>query len=125
MKKFVMAAVAVLSLVASAAFAGSFDGTYQFTSRTKAGNPDMQGWWGWMSINNNTITRVYHSPDGKEEKFYVGTIAPEGNAYKVTFTQAYKSEYVGNTHMNKLNLNGKSFTLQAEDGSFTEVWSKK
>jgi len=46
MKKFVMAAVAVLSLAASAAFAGSFDGTYQFTSRNKAGSPDMQGWWG-------------------------------------------------------------------------------
>ena len=78
-----------------------------------------------MSINNNVITRVYHSPDGKEEKYYVGTIAPEGNTYKVTFTQAYKPEYVGNTHVNKFMISGNSFTMQSADGVFTEVWNKK
>lgn len=125
MKKLALAFVAVLSLVASSAFAGNFDGTYQFSSRDKAGTPDMQGWWGWMSIQDGTMTRVYHSPDGKQEKYYVGKITPEGEWQTVTFTQAYKPEYVGNKHKNKFILNGKTFTMKSDDGTFTEVWSKK
>ena len=62
-------AVAVL-FVSVVAQASGYDGTYHFSSRTKEGKADMSGWGGMMVITNNTMTRDYHSPDGKTEKIY-------------------------------------------------------
>ena len=120
-----MGIVAVVMVVAVAAGAASFDGTYQFTSRSKEGTPDMAGWWGMMIITNGTMSPIYHSPDATQEKYYVGTLTPTGNLYTIKFTQAYKPEYIGNEHRNKITVDGAGLVVESEDGKFKEVWTKK
>lgn len=117
-------AVAVL-FIAVSAYAGQFDGVYKFSSRTKGGQPDMQGWWGMMVISSDTMSRIYHSPDGKSDKYYVGKLKPEGGLYSVQFDYAYNPSYVGNKHTNKIELKGTELTMTSEDGVFKEVWQKK
>lgn len=118
----VMVAVVLGAMVASAA---NFDGVYKFTSRSKEGTPDMQGWWGMMVIKNNTMSRIYRSPDGTQEKYYVGTLTQNGTIYTVKFTDTYKPEYVGNEHRNTMTVDGMSLVIGSEDGKFKEVWAKK
>jgi hypothetical protein len=117
--------VAVLLVSALAIAATNLDGNYKFSSRTKDGKADMSGWQGTMTIKGNEMTRTYKSPDGKTEKFYTTTIKPEGNVYLLKITKAYKPEYVGNEHRNKLNLNGNTLKMEAEDGKFSETWQKQ
>lgn len=116
-------AVAVL-FVSLAAIAGNLDGNYTFSSRVKEGKADMVGWSGSMSINNNTMVRKYTSPT-KEEKFYEGTMKQEGDIYTIKFTKAYKPEYVGAEHKNKITLSGNTLTMEGADGKFKEIWTKK
>ncbi|MBI4212508.1 MAG: hypothetical protein HY540_07720 [Deltaproteobacteria bacterium] len=117
--------VVVAMLASSSVFAANFDGTYKFNSRMKDGNADMSGWTGEMKIANNTISRTYHSPDGKSEKFYIGDLTQKGDLYTVKYTKAYKPEYVGNEHTNKMTVQGNALTIEATDGKFKEVWTKK
>jgi len=124
-KLFGMAAVAVLLVSAMAIAASGLDGTYKFSSRTKEGKADMAGWQGTMTIKGDEMARTYKSSDGKTEKFYTTTMKQEGNVYVLTTTKAYKPEYVGNKFRNKLNLNGNTLMMEAEDGKFKEVWLKQ
>lgn len=117
-------AVAII-LVSTSALAGTFDGVYGFSGRTKTGNPDMAGWWGMMVIEKGTMTRVYHSPDGTTEKYYVGDLKKVGDLYTIKFTQAYKPSYVGNEHKNKITLSGTKLLIESPDGTFTETWGRK
>ena len=118
--------LAVVVFAASvAAMAASFDGSYKFSSRVKNGAPDLQGWSGEMSIKGDTISRTYKSADGKEDRFYIGTLKKDGDLYTVTYTKAYKPEYVGNQHQNKFIMNGSNLKIEAPDGKFQETWTKK
>lgn len=120
-----LCAVAVL-FIAVSAIAAELDGSYTFVSRTKDGAPDLSGWNGTMLIEKGMMSRSYKSKDGKEEKFYEGTMKSEGSdVYAVKFTKAYKSEYVGNEHKNKIMLSGATLTMESTDGKFKEVWTKK
>ncbi|MBI5299199.1 MAG: hypothetical protein HY877_02735 [Deltaproteobacteria bacterium] len=120
--KIVAMLVLVFSMVAGAT---SFDGNYKFSSRVKNGAPDLQGWTGDMVVKGDTISRTYKSVDGKEERFYIGTIKKDGDVYVVKYTKAYKPEYVGNEHKNKFIVNGATLSIEATDGKFKEVWTKK
>lgn len=117
-------AVAVL-FVSIAAQAADLSGTYTFSSRLKEGKLDMSGWTGTMTINNGTMIRKYTGPDGKEQKFYEGTLKQDGDVYTIKFTRAYKPEYVGSEHKNKITLSGKTLTMEGLDGKFKETWEKK
>ena len=124
--KNVMRVIAVVTLfIATSAMAASLDGSYTFSSRVKDGKPDLVGWTGAMNISNNMMARDYKSPDGKETKFYEGTMKQDGGNYTIKFTKAYKPEYVGAEHKNKITLSGKTLTMEAVDGKFKEVWTKK
>lgn len=125
MKKIAMLVAVVGLFVAATSFAANFDGTYTFQSRTKDGKADLAGWKGTMTIGNNEMSRTYTSPDGKDQKFYVGTMKQEGDLVAVKFTKAYKPEYVGNVHKNKLEWQGSALTMTSDDGKFKEVWTKK
>lgn len=126
MKKLTgLVAMAVL-LVSATVLAANFDGNYSFVSRTKDGGPDLAGWTGTMKIAGNTMSRNFASKDGKETKFYESTMKNEsGDLYSCTFTKAYKPEYVGQTHQNKIQSNGTQVTIESPDGKFKEIWSKK
>ena len=117
-------AVAVL-FVSTVALAGSFDGTYNFKSRAKDGQPDMQGWTGTMTIKNDEITRNFKSPDGTQEKYYTSTWKKDGDVYAMKFTKAYKPEYVGKEYKNKVNVTDNTLTFEGTDSKFTETWTKK
>ncbi len=110
--------------ISVSAFAG-FDGTYNFTSRVKDGAADMNGWNGTMTIKGNEVTRSYKSPDGKQEKFYNSTMTQNGDVYVLKVTKAYKPEYVGNEHKNKITVKGNTLIMQSDDGKFSETWTKK
>lgn len=125
MKKIAMLVAVVGLFVAATSFAGNFDGTYNFQSRTKEGTPDLAGWTGTMTIANNEMSRTFKSPDGKSEKFYAGPMTQEGDLVAVKFTKAYKPEYIGNVHKNKMQWQGSALTMTSEDGKFKEVWVKK
>ena len=126
MKK-ILASVVMVAVVlgAVAASAANFDGVYKFTSRSKEGTPDMAGWWGMMVITNGTMSRLYHSPDGVQEKYYVGAMTQVGDVTTLRLTQAYKPEYVGNEHRNLIRFTGTNLIVESEDGKFKEVWTKK
>lgn len=118
--------LAVVVLAASTlVYAANFEGTYTFSSRTKEGNPEMQGWSGTMVIKGNEVNRTYKSSDNTQEKFYTSTFKQDGNIYVLTHTKAYKPEYVGNEHRNKFLLNGNTLVIESEDGKFQETWNKK
>jgi len=129
MKIFSKVVVAVVVMLFSfSAFAGSLDGKYEFSWRSKGDLRDLDGWTGSMVIENNTISRFFKSSDGKTEKFYIGTYKEEApNTYAITFTKVYNPKYVGATHKNLIYLKGKKFTMQSLDGgkTFQEVWVKK
>jgi len=126
MKKLLVAVmmVAVLNVAGLAQAATGFDGAYNFQSRSIEGNPSMQGWWGMMVITNNTLSRVYHSPDGTTEKFYVGDLKKEGEFFTVTFTDTYKKKYVGDVHRNKFTFDAGMLTILSDDGKFKEIWKR-
>lgn len=118
-------AVAVVFTV-GLAFAANLDGDYKFTSRTKEGKPDLAGWNGTMKIAGGTMRRDFTSPDGKETKFYESSMKDDGhNVYSMTFTKAYKPEYVGKAYKNKVTVNGNKLVVSDVDGKFTEEWVKK
>ena len=125
MKHVARLIAAALFLVSLQAFAANLDGTYAFTSRVKEGKADLAGWNGTMTIAKETMSRKYTSPDGKEVKFYEGTMKHDGDTYAITFTKAYKPEYVGQEHKNKITLTGNTLTMEAIDGKFKETWTKK
>lgn len=120
-----LVAVTAVLFVSLSAFAAGLDGTYNFSSRTKEGAPDMPGWAGTMTIKGNEIARTYKSPDGKQEKFYTSSFKQDGNLYVIKHTKAYKPEYVGNEFKNKFIQNDKTLTMESEDGKFKETWTKK
>lgn len=122
---FLRSLAVVVLFVSVTAFAAGFDGVYKFSSRTKEGAPDLKGWWGTMIITNSTMSRVFLAPDGKTEKFYVGELKPTGDMYSLKLTQAYKPEYIGNVHKNKITWVGSSLVIESDDGKFKEVWTKK
>ena len=113
-----------LFLTGSVVAATPYDGHYTFVSRTIAGAPDMVGWSGTLELGSDILSRHYQSADGATKKFYVGPVKVEGDIYVVTFTEAYKPEYVGNTHRNRLSLKDGLLTMTSEDGKFVEVWKK-
>lgn len=119
-----MLAVALL-FVSVAAFATTYDGSYKFTSRTKDGAADMNGWQGTMTIKGNEMIRNYKSADGKQEKFYTSTLKQEGDVYVLKHTKAYKPEYVGDEFKNKFDLKGNTLTIKSTDGKFQETWQKQ
>lgn len=126
MKKLsTIVAVAVLLVSVAAVAAISFDGTYAFTSRAKEGTPDMVGWTGTMTIGNGTMARNYTNPANKEVKFYEGTMKQDGDVYVLKLTKAYKPEYVGQEHKNKITVTGNTLTMVSADGKFKEIWTKK
>lgn len=118
-------AMTVILMVSASTFAADFSGVYKFVSRYKGNTPDMQGWWGTMVIVNGTMSRIYHSPDAKTEKYYVGPMTEEGGFQVVKFSYAYKPEYIGNAHKNKMVLEGGNLTMTSDDGKFKEIWLKK
>jgi uncharacterized membrane protein len=105
--------------------AASFDGTYTFTSRVKDGQPDMVGWTGTMTIGNGTMSRSYTNPANKDAKFYEGTMKQDGDVYILKLTKAYKAEYIGQEHKNKISVTGNTLTMVSADGKFKEIWTKK
>jgi len=116
----------LIAMMSSLAFANTLNGVYQFESRAKSGKADMQNWWGMMVIDNNTMTRVYRSPDGSVQKYYIGDLKQNGDLFTTTFKYAYKPNYVGNSHDNKITVSGQKLTMSSPDGaSFKEVWVKK
>lgn len=125
MKKMAKIFAACVLVASVSAWAANFDGAYKFQSRAKEGKVDMQGWQGSMTIKGNEMDRTYKSSDGKDQKFYTSTIKQDGNIYVLKHIKAYKPEYVGNEHRNKMNLNGNTLTIESEDGTFKEVWTKK
>jgi len=118
-------AVAVLFVAVVAVAATSLDGTYTFSSRVKEGKADMTGWTGNMTIKDNVMSRKYINPASKEEKFYEGTMKQDGDVYSLKLTKAYKTEYVGQEHKNKMTLTGNTLTMESVDGKFKETWTKK
>lgn len=125
MRRILQFAVLALSLT-TAVWAGTFDGTYKFSSRTKEGTPDMQGWSGQMTVKDATWNRTFKSADGTTSKFYTTTAtAAPNNAYKFKFTGAYKPEYVGTEVTNKIIVTGNTLTMESEDGKFKEIWTKQ
>ncbi len=125
MKKLSLVLTVLFLLISISAFAGNLDGVYKFSTRTIEGAPNMQGWWGMMVIKSNTMTRMYRSTDGTTEKFYVGDLSNEGDVYKLKLTHAYKPNYVGNEHQNKIILNASNLSMESLDGKFIETWIKK
>lgn len=112
MKNLARLIAVVVLLASSTVFAANLDGTYTFSSRVKEGKPDMVGWNGTMTIAKDTMARTYTAPaPAKETKFYEGTMKQEGDLYSVKFTKAYKPEYVGQEHKNKITLSGNTLTL--------------
>ncbi len=117
--------VAVL-LVTATVFAANLDGNYVFKSRSKEGKPDLAGWTGTMKIASGAMDREFKSADKKETKFYMSTMKNDGgDIYTCKFTNAYKPEYVGQEHKNKIVLKGSELTIESADGKFQEVWTKK
>lgn len=125
MKKICGAVAVALVLFSTSAFAASFDGTYKFSSRTKDGALDMQGWQGTMTIKGTEMDRTYKSPDGTQQKSYTSTFKQDGDLYILRHTKAYKPEYVGNEFRNRINLNGQTLTMEGLDGKFKETWAKQ
>ncbi|MDO8494286.1 MAG: hypothetical protein Q7S68_03005 [Deltaproteobacteria bacterium] len=125
MKKIQQLVVVALLFVATSAAAATLDGNYTFASRAKNGAPDMQGWTGTMTIQNDTVARTYKSVDGKETKAYTAALKQEGDVYNFTITKSYKPEQVGTIHKNKITTAGKTLTIESADGVFKEVWAKK
>jgi hypothetical protein len=125
MKKISSLVAVAVVFTALAAFAADISGTYTFSSRIKEGKPDLVGWNGTMTIGNGTILRKYASADGKDSKFYEGTFIQDKDIYTIKFTKAYKPEYVGQEHKDKITLNDKTLTMESTDGKFKEVWTKK
>lgn len=118
--------IAAVVLFSMSALAAGLDGSYSFVSRTKGTTPDLVGWTGTMKIAGGTMSRTFTSKDGKESKFYDSTMKNEGgDLYSCTFTKAYKPEYVGQTHKNRITSAATQVTIEAPDGSFKEVWTKK
>lgn len=125
MKTLLRLAALALLFVSVTAMAANFDGDYTFKSRVKDGKADLVGWTGTMKITNNTMTRNLTSADGKDTKFYEGTLTLNGDVYTIKYTKAYKPEYVGNEHKNKITINGNTLTMEDVNGKFKEVWTKK
>lgn len=131
MKRFCLGiAIALVMLFAVTTFAASssnFDGVYKFSWRSKGDVKDLEGWWGMMVVNNGTMSRFFHSADGKDTKYYVGNLTKQGDVYKLKFTYTYKPEYVGQEHDNKITFAGGKLVMESPDGgkTFKEVWEKK